>query len=75
MALRDVDRASTTTSGARDRGAFAMVWIDGDLDATSRELAALGRTRADHAAGATVTDMDATLETITPWQWDWFDRT
>ena len=54
---------------------IAMVWIDGDLDATSRELAALGRIRAEHAAGATVTDMDATLETITPWQWDWFDRT
>ncbi len=44
---------------------ITVAWIDGGLDATSVRLSALDR------AGV---DLSATLETITPWQWDWFDR-
>jgi hypothetical protein len=53
---------------------IALVWIDGDPDATSDALASLDHARESRRHGVASTDMRATLETITPWQWDWFDR-
>ncbi|HEY1738153.1 MAG TPA: hypothetical protein VGI86_05555 [Acidimicrobiia bacterium] len=51
-----------------------VAWIDGDLDHTSSALALLDGTRESRSQGIASADMIATLETITPWQWDWFDR-
>ncbi len=51
---------------------ITIVWIDGDLDATTRQLKALGGGPGPAGAGARP-EMAATLETITPWQWDWFE--
>lgn len=53
---------------------IALVWIDGDLETTSTALRDVDQPRAAIAASAAHDDMTATLETITPWQWDWFDR-
>jgi hypothetical protein len=53
---------------------IAVTWIDGDLDTTTAQLAALDEFRSAHAAGAATCEMQATLETITPWQWDWFEQ-
>jgi hypothetical protein len=51
----------------------SVVWIDGDLDSTTARLAGAGDARNATAGDAVVCEMAATLETITPWRWDWFD--
>ncbi len=50
-----------------------VCWLDGDVNETSATAHRLDRVRRERAAGLTTTELSSGFETITPWQWSWFD--
>ncbi len=51
----------------------SIIWIDGDPTVVSTAIAALDVARLHRSKGITETVLTATFDTITPWQWDWFE--
>ncbi len=51
-----------------------VTWIDGDVLETNARIEALDAARRERWATTTTTEFAGPFETITPWQWDWFDE-
>jgi hypothetical protein len=55
---------------------IAIVWLDGDVATTSANVHRVDRTRRERTErdGISVTELAGGFETITPWEWDWFEE-